>query len=299
MAPSRSHAKKPTSGAARPYAGKRRDDGARPPRRDFGDSPRPRFNREDRPARRPSRNRARIFFRAAGPRRRESARYTPRGDRPQGNREDRGPCAEKRPYARPASCFAGPRNSASGSPYAARQGSGDEATLRPRASRTRESRRQDGLYGRGQIALMARSGRIPREMVTGPSEKFGGDEEVFAKTAHRTRGDRTGVSARPSRDGDAGLVVIGGEAKPFGGDKKFSRSRGAPDRSPRKDFGSRPDRPRGVRQTAADSQALRKKFGSDRGDERPRVSRPRERSSLWRPSVPGAAEIRSSARRPR
>jgi hypothetical protein len=44
----RSFGKKPYAGAGKPYAGKR-DGGDRPPRRDFGDAPRPRFNRDDRP----------------------------------------------------------------------------------------------------------------------------------------------------------------------------------------------------------------------------------------------------------
>src|SRR5712672_1717684 len=45
----KSYGKKPYSGPGKPYAGKREGP---PPRRDYGDAPRPaRFNRDDRPAR--------------------------------------------------------------------------------------------------------------------------------------------------------------------------------------------------------------------------------------------------------
>src|SRR4030088_1027671 len=45
----KSFGKKPYAGGGKPYAGKR-DGDDRPPRRDFGDAPRPRFNRDERPA---------------------------------------------------------------------------------------------------------------------------------------------------------------------------------------------------------------------------------------------------------
>ena len=85
----KSFGKKPYSGAGKPYAGKR-DGDDRPPRRDFGDAPRP---RGDRPfAGRPSRGddgEKRSFKpredRGGG----EKRPFKPRGDRPNFNRDDR------------------------------------------------------------------------------------------------------------------------------------------------------------------------------------------------------------------
>jgi len=89
------HGKKPYAGSGKPYAGKREGP---PPRRDYGDAPRPRgdrpfadrpprFNRDDRPA-------------GGG----EKRSYTPRGDRPNYNRDDRAPRSDSG-EARPASRF--------------------------------------------------------------------------------------------------------------------------------------------------------------------------------------------------
>ena len=87
----KSFGKKPYAGAGKPYAGKR-DGDDRPPRRDFGDAPRP---RGDRPfAGRPSRGddgEKRSFKpredRGGG----EKRPFKPRGDRPNFNRDDRPP----------------------------------------------------------------------------------------------------------------------------------------------------------------------------------------------------------------
>ncbi len=198
----RSFDKKPYSGGAKPYAGKR--DGDRPPRRDF-DAPRPprgdrpfrdrseggerppRFNREDRPrgdrpfASRPSRgdDGEKRSFKPREDRGGEKRPYTPRGDRPNFNRDDRPPRRDResgprdRDDARPAARF-GEKKFGDKRPYTPREGAGEKRPYTPRG-------------------------------------------EGFRKDGDRPRGDR------PERK--------------FGGDKKFS-SRGAPDRGPRKSFGS-------------------------------------------------------------
>ena len=92
----KSFGKKPYSGDGKPYAGKR-DGDDRPPRRDFGDAPRP---RGDRPfAGRPSRGddgEKRSFKpredRGGG----EKRPFKPRGDRPNFNRDDRPPRRDRK-----------------------------------------------------------------------------------------------------------------------------------------------------------------------------------------------------------
>src|SRR4051794_23409886 len=82
------YAKKPYSGAGKPYAGNRED---RPPRRDYGDAPRPRGDRpfSDRPSR--SADGEKRAFKPREDRGGEKRPYTPRGDRPKFNRDDRPP----------------------------------------------------------------------------------------------------------------------------------------------------------------------------------------------------------------
>jgi len=241
----------------KPYAGKR-DGDARPPRRDFGDSPRPRFNREDRPTgdrgprkdfgSRPDRDGEKRAFKPRGDRPNfsrddrgggEKRPYTPRGDRSNFNRDDRPP---RRDDARPAGRFAD-KKFGDKKPYTPREGGGEKRPYTPRG-------------------------------------------EGFRKDGDRPRGDRP-FSARPPRDGDRPRGNR--PERKFGGDKKFS-SRGAPDRGPRKDFGSRPDRgDRGPRKDfgsdRGDSKPWQKREDRPRGDrpsgdrpfrERPRFDRPRE-----------------------
>jgi 23S rRNA pseudouridine2605 synthase len=241
----------------KPYAGKR-DGDARPPRRDFGDSPRPRFNREDRPTgdrgprkdfgSRPDRDGEKRAFKPRGDRPNfsrddrgggEKRPYTPRGDRPNFNRDDRPP---RRDDARPAGRFAD-KKFGDKKPYTPREGGGEKRPYTPRG-------------------------------------------EGFRKDGDRPRGDRP-FSARPPRDGDRPRGDR--PERKFGGDKKFS-SRGAPDRGPRKDFGSRPDRgDHGPRKDfgsdRGDSKPWQKREDRPRGDrpsgdrpfrERPRFDRPRE-----------------------
>jgi 23S rRNA pseudouridine2605 synthase len=199
----KSFGKKPYSGDRKPYAGKR-DGDDRPPRRDFGDAPRP---RGDRPyAARPSRGddgEKRSFRpredRGGGG---EKRPFKPRGDRPNFNRDDRPPRRDRksapgeRDDARPAG-RSSDRKFGDSKPYAPREGGGEKRPYTPRG-------------------------------------------EGFRKDGDRPRGDRP-FSARPSRDGDRPRGDR--PERKFGGERKFS-SRGAPDRGPRKDFGDRPDRGR-------------------------------------------------------
>lgn len=213
----------------KPYAGKR-DGDARPPRRDFGDSPRPRFNREDRPAGdRPDRG-PRKDFGSRPERDGEKRPFKPRGDRPNFSRDDRG--GEKRPYT--------PRGDR---PNFNRD---DRPPRRDRDDARPAGRFQDKKFG-------DKKPYTPRDRGDGEKRPYTPRGEGFRKDGDRPRGDRP-FSARPPRDGDRPRGDR--PERKFGGDKKFS-SRGAPDRGPRKDFGSRPDR------------GPRKDFGSDRGDSKP------------------------------
>ncbi|MBX9649279.1 MAG: pseudouridine synthase, partial [Xanthobacteraceae bacterium] len=268
----KSFGKKPYAGGSKPYAGKR-DGDARPPRRDFGDSPRPRFNRDERPAGdRPDRG-PRKEFGSRPDRDGEKRPFKPRGDRPNFSRDDRG--GEKRPF-KPR----GDRPTFSGDDRPPRR---DRDDARP-AGRFQDKKFDD------------KKPYTPRER-DGEKRPYAPRGEGFRKDGDRPRGDRP-FSARPSRDGDR-------PERKFGGDKKFS-SRGAPDRGPRKDFGSRPDRnnDRGDR-------GPRKDFGSDRGDskpwqkredrggdERPRFSR-EDRSQGDRPSGDRPFRERPKFDRPR
>src|SRR4030088_910412 len=94
----KSYGKKPYSGAGKPYAGKREGP---PPRRDYGDAPRPaRFNRDDRPDLGPRKD---FRPREGGGEKRpyapreggEKRPYTPRGERPAYTRDDRAPRGDR------------------------------------------------------------------------------------------------------------------------------------------------------------------------------------------------------------
>lgn len=222
----------------KPYAGKR-DGDARPPRRDYGDAQRPRFNREDRPAGdRPDRG-PRKDFRPREDRDGEKRPFKPRGDRPNFSRDDRG--GEKRPYT--------PRGDR---PSFNRD---DRPPRRDRDEARPAGRFQDRKFG-------DKKPYTPRER-DGEKRPYTPRGEGFRKDGDRPRGDRP-FSARPPRDGDRPRGDR--PERKFGGDKKFS-SRGAPDRGPRKDFGDRPSR--------GESKPWQKR--EDRGgDERPRFSRSRE-----------------------
>jgi 23S rRNA pseudouridine2605 synthase len=242
----------------KPYAGKR-DGDARPPRRDYGDAPRPRFNREDRPAGdRPDRG-PRKDFGSRPDRDGEKRPFKPRGDRPNFSRDDRG--GEKRPF-KPR----GDRPNFSGD---------DRPPRRDRDDARPAGRFQDKKFG-------DKKPYTPRER-DGEKRPYTPRGEGFRKDGDRPRGDRP-FSARPSRDGDR-------PERKFGGDKKFS-SRGAPDRGPRKDFGSRPDR-----NSDRGDRGPRKDFGSDRGDSKPWQKR-EDRGGDDRPRVSRSREDRPQGDRP-
>jgi 23S rRNA pseudouridine2605 synthase len=280
----KSFGKKPYAGAGKPYAGKRDGDGDRPPRRDFGDAPRP---RGDRPFTR-DRNRD------SGDRNRDSGdRNRDSGDRPQRfNRDDR-PRGDRPFAARPS-----------------RGGDSEKRSFKPREDRGGDKRPYTPRGDRPNFNRDSRPPRRDRDGEARPASRFGekkfGDKrpytprdsggekrpytprgEGFRKDGDRPRGDRP-FSARPSRDGDRPRGDR--PERKFGGDKKFSR--GAPDRGPRKSFGadrgdSKPwqkREDRGDRDSRPSREGARNfdkpRFDRSRddrgGDERPRFSRERE-----------------------
>ena len=278
----KSFGKKPYSGGGKPYAGKR-DGDDRPPRRDFGDAPRPRgdrpvsrnsdsgdrnrdtgdrpqrFNREDRPrgdrpfAARPSRgdDGEKRSFKPREDRGGDKRPYTPRGDRPNFNRDDRPPRRD-RDDARPAGRFSD-RKFGDKKPYTPREGGGEKRPYTPRG-------------------------------------------EGFRKDGDRPRGDRP-FSARPSRDGDRPRGDR--PERKFGGDKKFSR--GAPDRGPRKNFGAdRGDsKPWQKREDRGERDSRPARDGA-RNFDKPRFDRPRDdRGGEERPRFSRSREDRPKFDRPR
>ena len=231
----------------KPYAGKR-DGGDRPPRRDFGDSPRPRFNREDRPAGdRPDRG-PRKDFRSREDRDGEKRPFKPRGDRPNFSRDDRPPRRERDGGdARPAGRFSD-RKFGDKRPYTPREGS-EKRPYTPRG----EGFRKDGDRPRGDRPFSARPSRDGDR----PERKLGGDKK-FSRGAP-DRGPRKPRENFGSDRGDSKpwqkREDRGGEERP-----RFSRSR--------------EDRPAGDRPFRE-----RPKFDrphEDRGD-RPKFDRPRQR----------------------
>ncbi len=265
----KSYGKKPYSGPGKPYAGKREGP---PPRRDYGDAPRPqRFNRDERPSRSDGEKRP---YTPRPPR--DGA---PRGDRPNYNREDRAPRSDARPAGRFADKKFGDRK-----PYAPREGGAEKRPYTPRG----EGFRKDGDRPRGDRPYSARP---PRDGDR-PERKFGGDKKFSRGAPDRggprkdfgdrpDRGDskpwqkrdasspdHAGRNSRPSRDGarsfdkpryDKPREDRGGDERP-----RFSR--------PRQD---RPqsDRPQGDRPFRE-----RPKFDRPRED-RPKFDRPRDRKS--------------------
>jgi 23S rRNA pseudouridine2605 synthase len=273
----KSFGKKPYAGGGKPYAGKR-DGDDRPPRRDFGDAPRP---RGDRPfAGRPSRGRddEKRSFKPREDRGGEKRLYTPRGDRPNFNRDDRAPRRD-RDDARPAGRFSD-RKFGDKKPYAPREGGGEKRPYTPRG----EGFRKDGDRPRGDRPFSARPSRdSDRPRGDRPERKFGGDKKFSRGAPDRgprknfstDRGDskpwqkREDRGERPSRDSarnfdkprfDRPRDDRGSEERP-----RFSRSR--EDRPkfdrPRRDRESDPGRPAG----RTDWQEHPR---SEAGDDRPR-----------------------------
>jgi 23S rRNA pseudouridine2605 synthase len=235
----KSYGKKPYSGPGKPYAGKREGP---PPRRDYGDAPRPaRFNRDDRPARsagdRPDRSPRKDFHDGGGEKRPYTPReggekrpFAPRGERPNTNRDDRAPRSD-RADARPAGRFAD-KKFGDKRPYTPRGEGGEKRPYAPRG----EGFRKDGDR---------------------PERKFGGDRK-FSRGAP-DRGPRKDFGSRPDRGQDRG------DSKPW-----QKRDASSPDHAGRN---SRPPRD-GARNF--DKPRTDKPREDRGGNERPRFSRPRE-----------------------
>jgi 23S rRNA pseudouridine2605 synthase len=279
----KSFGKKPYAGGGKPYAGNRED---RPPRRDYGDAPRPpRFNRDDRPAGdRPARSgdgEKRAFKpredrggdkrpytpredRGGG----EKRPYTPRGDRPNYNRDD------ARPAARSSDRKFGDKK-----PYTPRERDGEKRPYTPRG----EGFRKDGDRPRGDRPYSPRPSRDGDR----PERKFGGDKK-FSSRGAPDRGPRKDFGDRPQRgDSKPWQKREGGSDRPErdarpprDGARNFDKPRFDKPRydKPREDRPSG-DRPRGDRPFADRPQRERPKFDrprEDRGD-RPKFDRPRQR----------------------
>jgi 23S rRNA pseudouridine2605 synthase len=269
---------KPYAGPGKPYAGKRegpppqRDYNDRP-RRDDGDAPRPRFNRDERPARsgggdRPERGPRKDF--GGGEKRPYSPRagggdkrpYTPRsdaprGDRPNFNRDDRAPRGD-RGDARPAGRFSD-KKFGEKKPYAAREGGGEKRAYAPRGDRPQGDR------PRGDRPFSA-------------EKKFGGDKK-FSRGAPDRGGPRKSFGDRPDRGGrDFERGPDRSEQKPWqkregGSDDRGSRNARPPRDGARNFDRPRSDRPRDDRPERSDSE--RPRFSRPRED-RPKFDRPRE-----------------------
>ena len=261
------YGKKPYSGAGKPYAGKR--EGASPrrdddrPRRDFGDAPRPRFNRDERPrGDRPDRE-PRKDFRPREDRGGEKRPYTPRGDRPGYNRDDRAPRRDRkgdprdRDDARPAGRFA-EKKFGDKRPYTPRDSSGEKRPYTPRG----EGFRKDGDRPRGDRPYGARPSRDgDRPRGDRPERKFDGDRKFSRGAGDRQRdpGDRQRDHGDrgPRRDfGDRPRRSDRGDEKPW----QKRDDRGGRDSRPSRDGARNFDKPREERG----------------GEERPRFSRSRE-----------------------
>jgi 23S rRNA pseudouridine2605 synthase len=252
----KSYGKKPYSGPGKPYAGKREGP---PPRRDGG-APRPRFNRDERPARFDSDDRGpRKDFRPRDDRGGEKRPYTPRegGEKrpytPRGERSDASPATrfadkkfgDKRPYT--------PRGEGGEKrPYTSRAEGGEKRPYTPRG----EGFRKDGDRPRGDR----------------PERKFG-DDKKFSRGAP-DRGPRKNFGDRPDRGKDFGADR--GERKPWA-----KRDASSPDHAGRN---SRPQRDgeRNFDKSRFDKPRYDKPR-DERGGDRPSFSRPREDRQSDRP----------------
>jgi len=243
----RSSDKKSYAGGGKPDAGKR--DGDRPPRRDFGDAPRPRFNRDDRPhGDRPDRG-PRKDFRAREDRDGEKRSFKPRGDRPNFNRDDRPPRRD-RDEGRPASRF-GDKKFGDKRPYTPRDDRGEKRPYTPRG----EGFRKDGDRPRGDR----------------PERKFGGDRK-FSSRGAPDRGPRKNFGERPDR----------GDSKPW----QKREDRGERDSRPAREGARNFDKPRFDRSRDDRGAEERPRFSRSREDrpagdrpkfDRPKFDRPRQR----------------------
>jgi 23S rRNA pseudouridine2605 synthase len=246
----KSFGKKPYAGGGKPYAGNRDD---RPPRRDFGDAPRPpRFNRDDRPAGdRPQRSGdgEKRSFKPREDRGGDKRPYTPRGDRPNYNRDD------ARPAARSSDRKFGDKK-----PYTPRERDGEKRPYTPRG----EGFRKDGDRPRGDRPYSPRPSRDGDR----PERKFGGDKK-FSRGAP-DRGPRKDFGSRPDRgrDRDAGDR---GDSKPW----QKREDRGERDSRPPRDGARNFDKPR-FEKPRYDKPREDRPTGDRPFRERPKFDRPRE-----------------------
>jgi 23S rRNA pseudouridine2605 synthase len=250
----------------KPYAGKRegasfRRDDDRPPRRDFGDTPRPRGDRSF--ADRPSRGGAgeKRSFKPREDRGGDKRPYTPRGDRPNFNRDDRAPRRD-RDDARPAGRFSD-RKFSDRKPYTPREGGGEKRPYTPRG----EGFRKDGDRPRGDRPYGAR----PLRDGDRPERKFGGDKKFSRGAADRKsdrydRGPRKDFGDRTDRDRDRG------DSKPW----QKREDRGERDARPARDGARKFNRPRFDRSRDDRGGDERPRFSRER-EERPKFDRPRQR----------------------
>src|SRR3954469_25955885 len=246
----KSFGKKPYSGDRKPYAGKR-DGDDRPPRRDYGDAPRP---RGDRPfAGRPSRGddgERRSFKPREDRDGGEKRSFKPRGDRPNFNRDDRPPRRDRDSGGARSAGRSSDRKFSDRKPYTPREDRGEKRPYTPRG----EGFRKDGDRPRGDRPFSARPSRDgDRPRGDRPERKFGGDKK-FSRGAP-DRGPRKDFGDRPDRGRDRG------DAKPW----QKREDRGERDSRPARDGARNFDKPR---------------FDPPRddrgGEERPRFSRSRE-----------------------
>jgi 23S rRNA pseudouridine2605 synthase len=271
----KSFGKKPYAGGGKPYAGNRDD---RPPRRDYGDAPRPpRFNRDDRPAGdRPARSGdgEKRAFKPREDRGGEKRPYTPREDRGGGEKRPYTPRGDARPAARSSDRKFGDKK-----PYTPRERDGEKRPYTPRG----EGFRKDGDRPRGDRPYSPRPSRDGDR----PERKFGGDKK-FSSRGAPDRGPRKDFGDRPQRgDSKPWQKREGGSDRPErdarpprDGARNFDKPRFDKPRydKPREDRPSG-DRPRGDRPFADRPQRERPKFDrprEDRGD-RPKFDRPRQR----------------------
>ena len=289
-------------GDKRPYAGKRDGGGDRAPRRDYGDAPRPRFNRDERPARsdgdRPLRGPRKDF--GGG----EKRSYAPRGDRPDFKRDDRAPRGDRRD-ARPAGRFSD-KKFGDKKPYAPRgdRPQGDRPFSarpprdgdRPRGDRPQGDRpRGDRPFGDKKFSRGAPDRGGPRKSF-GKDRDFerGPDRSDEKPWQNRERSDDRGSRpARAPRDGERKFD------RPKFDKPRFERSR---DDRPERGDGERPrferareDRPQFERSREPRGRAdwqERPRRGSE-GDDRPRRDN-EDDSQIFRqrPAFGGRGEYR-------
>ncbi|MEH2622469.1 23S rRNA pseudouridine2605 synthase [Bradyrhizobium sp. AZCC 1719] len=216
----------------KPYAGKRegasfRRDDDRPPRRDFGDRPRARFDREDRSGGdRPERG-PRKDFRARDDRDGDKRSFKPRGERPNYDRDDRPARRDRKgDPGRRKGDHPGERDEARPAGRSSDRKFGDKRPYTPRG----EGFRKDGDRPRGDRPYGDRAPRDGEKRFSrGPRKDFGDRPERGDEKPWQKRDDRGGRDARPSREGgrsfdkprfDRSRDDRGGDERP-----RFSRSR--------------------------------------------------------------------------